>query len=109
MNVKGQPVDYYIKTPEDVQQELAARFKARRLTRNLTQQGLSDRSGVSWSSLKRFERTGLIALDSLLRLSLVLDCLGDFDQICAGTSDVQTKSLDELLMESNTRKKGRIK
>ena len=109
MNVKGQPVDYYIKTPEDVQQELAARFKARRLTRNLTQQGLSDRSGVSWSSLKRFERTGLIALDSLLRLSLVLDCLGDFDQICAGTSDEQTKSLDELLMESKTRKKGRIK
>ncbi len=92
-----------------MQQELAVRFKARRLTRNLTQQGLSDRSGVSSSSLKRFEHTGLIALDSLLRLSLVLGCLGDFDQICAGTSDVQTKSLNELLMESKTRKKGRLK
>lgn len=98
-----------IKTPQEVQQELATRFKARRLVRNLTQQGLAERSGVSWSSLKRFERTGLIALDSLLRLSLVLDCLSDFDQICIGTSGLQAKSLDELLKESKTRRKGRIK
>ncbi len=98
-----------IKTPQEVQLELATRFKARRLGRNLTQQGLADRSGMSWSSLKRFESTGLIALDSLLRLALVLDCLGDFDQICNGTSDQQPKSLDELLKEPKTRRKGRIK
>ena len=98
-----------IKTPQDVQQELATRFKARRLARDLTQQGLAERSGVSWSSLKRFERTGLIALDSLLWLSLVLDCLDDFDQICIGTSGLQAKSLDELLGEIKTRRKGRIK
>ncbi len=67
------------------------------------------RSGLSWSSLKRFERTGLIALDSLLRLALVLDCLNDFDQICVGTPDLQAKSLDELLIETKTRRKGRMK
>jgi len=55
-----------LKTPHDVQREIAGRFKARRLALNLTQEGLAARSGVSWSSLKRFERTGLIALDSLL-------------------------------------------
>ena len=92
-----------------MQQELAARFKKRRLAQNLTQQGLAERSGVSWISLKRFERTGLIALDSLLRLSLVLDCLNDFDQICIGTSSLQAKSLDELLIEPKKRRKGRIK
>ena len=92
-----------------MQQELAARFKKRRLAQNLTQQGLAERSGVSWSSLKRFERTGLIALDSLLRLSLVIDCLNDFDQICIGTSSIKEKSLDELLMEPKIRRKGRIK
>ena len=98
-----------IKTPQEVQQELATRYKARRLAQDLTQQGLAERSGLSWSSLKRFERTGLIALDSLLRLSLVMDCLNDFDQICIGTSSLQAKSLDELLTEPKARRKGRIK
>ena len=68
------------------------------------------RSGVSWSSLKRFERTGLIALDSLLRVALVLDCLGDFDKLARDTSPVNSgKSLDDILSEPKTRKKGRIK
>src|ERR1035438_4320049 len=60
-------------TPQDVQQQLASRLEARRLSKNLTQEGLANRSGVSWSSLKRFESTGLIALESLLKISLVLD------------------------------------
>ena len=100
-----------IKTPQEVQQELAQRFKARRLALDLTQEGLAARSGVNWSSLKRFERTGLIALDSLLRLALVLDCLGDFDGLCAvdGPGSPLLKSLDELLAETTTRRKGRIK
>jgi transcriptional regulator with XRE-family HTH domain len=100
-----------IKTPQEVQQELAHRFKARRLALDLTQEGLADRSGVNWSSLKRFERTGLIALDSLLKLALVLDCLGDFDGLCPvdGPGSPSAKSLDELLAETKTRRKGRIK
>ena len=69
-----------LNTPRDVQRDLADRFKTRRLAVNLTQEGLAARSGVSWSSLKRFERTGLIALDSLLKLALVLGCLNDFDR-----------------------------
>ena len=99
-----------LKTPGDVQRELAGRFKARRLALNLTQEGLAARSGVSWSSLKRFEHTGLIALEALLKLALVLGCLTDFDQVC--TDDRQglaSKSLDELLSEPKPRKKGRIK
>ena len=98
-----------IETPQEVQHGLASRFKARRLALNLTQQGLAQRSGVSWGSLKRFERTGLIALDSLLRLALVLDCLTDFDLLCVGASVGEVKSLDEMLAESKIRRKGSIK
>ena len=46
-----------LKTPLDAQQELAARFKGRRLAMNLTREGLASRSGVNPSSLKRFEST----------------------------------------------------
>jgi transcriptional regulator with XRE-family HTH domain len=99
-----------LKTPQDVRQELASRFKARRLSKNLTQEGLAKRSGVSWSSLKRFESTGLIALESLLKLALVLDCLVDFDKVCIDDGrGFATRSLDEILSKPKTRRKGRIK
>src|SRR3954467_8437873 len=95
-----------LKTPHDVQLELAGRFKGRRLALNLTQEGLAARSGMSWGSLKRFERTGLIALDSLLRIALVLDCLGDFDGVCVDDGrSLSTRTLDEILTRPKARKK----
>ncbi len=102
-------VSISLKTPRDIQGEIAARFKARRLALNLTQEGLARRAGVSWGSLKRFERTGMIALESLLRLALVLDCLADFDVLCPENGrGAAAKSLDELLAASKKRKKGSI-
>jgi len=97
-------------TPQDVRQDLAGRFKARRLSMNLTQEGLARRSGMSWSSLKRFESTGLIALESLLKIALVLDCLPDFDKLCVDDGrGLAAKSLDEILSRPKARRKGRIK
>lgn len=101
-----------LKAPQDILLEIAERFKARRLGMNLSQEGLATRAGVSWSSLKRFERTGLIALDSLLRIALVLDCLGDFDKLASDSLPLgENKTLDDILSEpkAKTRKKGRIK
>jgi transcriptional regulator with XRE-family HTH domain len=99
-----------LQTPQDVQQELASRFKTRRLSMNLTQEGLARRSGVSWSSLKRFEGSGLIALESLLKIALVLNCLVDFDKVCVDDSHgLRAKTLDEILSRPKTRRKGRIK
>lgn len=97
-------------TPTTIQRELAIRFRTRRLTLDLTQEGLAARAGVSWSSLKRFEHKGLIALDALLRLAAVLDCLGDFDQVCRDhVRSLASTSLDQILETSKPRRKGRIK
>ncbi len=99
-----------LKSPTDVQLEVRDRFKARRLAMRLTQAGLAKRSGVTLGSLKRFETTGLIAFDSLLKLALVLDCLPDFDRLAAQDStSLDTRTLDEVLASGRTRKKGRIK
>ena len=88
----------YLRTVQEVQAGIRARFKARRLAMNLTQRELAARSGVTWSSLKRFERRGLIALDSLLKLALVLDCLDDFDKLAEeGQPIPAAQSLDALL------------
>ena len=96
----------YLKTAQEVQAGIAGRFKARRLAMNLTQSELAARSGVTFSSLKRFEREGLIALDSLLNLALVLNCLGDFDKLAAESPlNSATQSLDALLAAPARRKR----
>jgi transcriptional regulator with XRE-family HTH domain len=46
-----------------------------------SQSDLAKRSGVSLGSLKRFERTGQISLESLLLLTDVLNRLNDFEAI----------------------------
>ena len=89
-----------------MQAGIAGRFKARRLAMNLTQADLAARSGVTWSSLKRFEREGLIALDSLLKLALVLNCLGDFDKLAVESHPAPAaQSLDALLAAPALRKR----
>ena len=64
---------------------------------------------MALGSLKRFETTGLVAFDSLLKLALVLDCLGDFDGVAAeDAQSLSGRSLDEVLSQTRTRKKGRM-
>ena len=96
----------YLKTVQEVQAGIAGRFKARRLAMNLTQNELAARSGVTLSSLKRFEREGLIALDSLLNLALVLNCLDDFEKLAVESPlNSATQSLDSLLASPSRRKR----
>lgn len=65
-------------TASDTQDAIRAGARALRRAHGLTQAELAARSGVSLGSLKRFERTGEIALAALLRLAETLDSLGPF-------------------------------
>lgn len=84
------------KNPQDVMEELRVKFKQRRTSMGYTQTECATRSGVSLGSLKRFERTGQISLESLLKLAFVLECLGDFNGVCQ-TKEVMPSSIEELL------------
>ncbi len=100
-----------LSTPSSMIQTLKDKFKERRLSLDLTQEGLATKSGVSLGSLKRFESSGQIALESLLKLALVLECLDDFHTI-ADQKELQVNSIDELLKTtsaSKTKKRGKIK
>jgi len=84
------------KTPTDIMQELQTKFKERRKSLGYTQTDLATRSGVSLGSLKRFEGNGQISLESLLKLALVLECLGDFEKVCE-PKKLMPKSIEDLL------------
>jgi transcriptional regulator with XRE-family HTH domain len=86
--------------------QIAGRFRARRLAMNLPQQELARRSGVPLSTLKRFEREGFISLDTLLRLATVLDCLDDFERLAADPVPTGAAvSLDALLEARKPRRR----
>jgi transcriptional regulator with XRE-family HTH domain len=69
------------KKPYDFLHDIALRHKALRKQAGFSQSELAKRSGVSLGSLKRFELTGQISLESLLQLADVLNRLNDFEAI----------------------------
>ncbi len=71
--------------PSDVLVELADRLKGVRKYQKISQKDLAQRSGVSLGSLKRFESSGQISLESLLKLAYVLERLDEFQQLFQST------------------------
>ena len=67
--------------PNEITKHIARQAQAKRLSLNFSQKTLSQRSGVSFGVIKKFERTGLISLESLLKLALVLDSLEEFKNL----------------------------
>ena len=83
-------------TPSDMMDTLKSKFRQRRKALGYTQPELSSRSGVSLGSLKRFESSGQISLESLLKLAFVLECLGDFDGVCEAREE-EFESIEEII------------
>ena len=67
------------KYPSDVLLELAQKAKKLRKGKKMSQADLSKRANLSLGSLKRFEQTGQISLESLLKISFILGRLEEFD------------------------------
>lgn len=97
-----------ISTPKSIMEEIKDKFKQKRLSLDLTQEGLSTKSGVSLGSVKRFETTGQIALESLLKLAFVLECLEDFQNIATKKIEIY-ETMDDLLKSKPLKKRGAIK
>lgn len=99
-------ISILMKSPQEVAEDIARRVKTKRLSLNLSQQTLSQTSGVSYGTLKKFERSGQISLESLLKIALVLDELEKFEQLFAERAQGIPTSIDELLNDKS-RKRGR--
>lgn len=97
-------------TSSKAQEKLAATLRLKRLNRDLTQKGLSERSGVPLPTLRKFEQKGTISLGSFLKLLMVLGGLEDILKILE-PSQTAFSSIDDVLDADNTpsRKRGRRK
>ena len=95
-----------IKSPFEMAGVIAKKAQEKRLRLNLSQQTLSEKSGVSYGTLKKFEQKGQISLESLLKIALALGEMDKFEHLFATTDDKLPASLDELL-DDNPRKRGR--
>lgn len=89
------------KLPSDLLLEIAEKHKLLRKHAGYSQSELAERSGVSLGSIKRFEQTGLISLESLLQLAAVLERLADFDAVFNPSQDL---SRIERLFTQTSRK-----
>jgi len=91
---------------ENITLELASRVRSHRLAQSLTQEGLSSRSGVPLGTLKKFERTGQIALIAFIRLIVAL---GDEAALEKLLLEQKFETLDEVLDVKRKPKRGTIK
>lgn len=88
--------DYSLfKQASEVSLEIAFREKKLRKKLNYTQAELAKKSGISLGSLQRFEQTGEISLQSLLKIAQFLETLSDFDILFREQDDID-KNIEKL-------------
>ena len=72
---------YVWETAEELDQRIAERLRIIRKRRSISQEKLSDISGVSHGSIKRFEATGKISLISLTKIATALGVEDELRQL----------------------------
>ena len=90
--------EFLKKTPTEIDREIAQRVRAVRRRRKISQEKLSEKSGVSLGSLKRFERTGQISLLSLTKLAVALGMQQELERLF---TEVPFLTIEEVINEND--------
>ena len=99
-------MSFAMQSSEDISAALAARLRSRRLAQKLTLEGLARRSGVPLGTLKKFERSGQIALLSFIRLVVALKDEAALENLLL---EQKFETLEEVLESGKKPQRGRIK
>jgi transcriptional regulator with XRE-family HTH domain len=78
------------KSPKEIMILLSKNIIALRKQEKMSQRELSERSGVAYASIRKLESTGIISLESLLKICEALKRLTDFESILL-PSDMKRK------------------
>ncbi|SFG06471.1 helix-turn-helix domain-containing protein [Oribacterium sp. WCC10] len=90
-------MDYLWDLPSDVTKRLASRMKNIRKRKKLTQKQLAGRSNVSYATLRKFESSGQISLESFVKLTMELGLVNEINELF--TKPVYN-SIEEVINES---------
>lgn len=91
-------IELDVKTPNDIGRDIAGRIRKLRKRRKISQKELSERSGVSLGSVKRFEQSGEISLRSLTKIAMALRVDEELKNLF---EDVPPVSIEEILNEKD--------
>ncbi|MDO4321070.1 MAG: helix-turn-helix transcriptional regulator [Lachnospiraceae bacterium] len=86
------------KTPGEIDKIIAERIRGIRKRRKISQKSLSERSGVSLGSVKRFEQSGEISLRSLTKIAIALGLDHELAQLF---EEVPFLSIEEVINEQD--------
>ena len=74
--------------------ELGGRARELRLIRNLRQEELAERAGVGVATVRRFEKTGMASMESVIRIATALNAEAAFDKLFEAPA---YRSIDDAL------------
>lgn len=94
-----------LSSPIDVLQALGQRARMRRLTQNLSQEGLASRANISLGTLKQYERTGKASLETVVKIAFALGAEREFEALFPPEAVTRI----EDVIETAPRKRGRRK
>ena len=78
----------------EINMDIARRMAALRKRRKLTQKALSAKADVSFGSLKRFEQSGEISLQSFTKLAIALEVEDELEDLFC---EVPFRSIEEVI------------
>ena len=89
-------INLYQKTWIEINNDIAQKIVRLRKRKKITQKQLAARSGVSIVSLKRFEQSGEISLQSLTKIAIALDVENELEDLF---NNVPFASIEEVINE----------
>lgn len=87
-------INLYQKTWNEINMEIANRMIRLRKRKKISQKKLAARSGVSLGSLKRFEQSGEISLQSFTKLAIALEVEEELESLFC---EVPFGSIEEVI------------
>lgn len=87
-------INLYQKTSTEINIEIAKKMVLLRKRKKLTQKELSAKADVSLGSLKRFEQSGEISLQSFTKLAIAFEVEGELEALFC---DVPFNSIEEVI------------
>lgn len=91
-------INLYQKTWNEINKEIAGNVRQLRKRKKITQNELAKKSGVSFASIKRFEQTGEISLQSLTKIAIALNVEEELEILF---TSVPFSSIEEIINEQS--------